>query len=165
MPDSLPTLRTERLTLRPLTDEDVESILKIVTGPGVREWWGSADSEDIRNDGTAFAIRVDDETVGWVAFNEETEPDYKFASLDISLKPDHQAKGLGPRALRMVIDWLVEERGHHRFTIDPAAHNERAIKAYQTVGFEPVGIMRQYERGPDGIWHNGLLMDLVVERP
>jgi aminoglycoside 6'-N-acetyltransferase len=29
------------------------------------------------------------------------------------------------------------------------------------VGFKPVGIMRQYERGPDGTWHDGLLMDLV----
>jgi hypothetical protein len=27
----------------------------------------------------------------------------------------------------------------------------------------PVGIMRQYERGPDGTWHDGLLMDLLPE--
>ena len=56
--------------------------------------------------------------------------------------------------------------GHHRFTIDPAATTTSGrSKAYKTVGFEPVGIMRQYERGPDGSWHDGLLMDLVVERP
>jgi aminoglycoside 6'-N-acetyltransferase len=54
-----------------------------------------------------------------------------------------------------------EQRGHHRITIDPAAANERAIRCYQKLGFRPVGIMRQYERGNDGRFHDGLLMDLL----
>ncbi len=45
--------------------------------------------------------------------------------------------------------------------IDPAAANERAIRAYAAVGFQPVGRMRQYERGPDGTFHDGLLMELL----
>jgi aminoglycoside 6'-N-acetyltransferase len=53
-------------------------------------------------------------------------------------------------------------RGHHRFTIDPAAENARAIRAYASAGFEPVGVLRSYWRGPDGRWRDGLLMDLVV---
>jgi aminoglycoside 6'-N-acetyltransferase len=167
MPDSLPILRSERLTLRPLTDEDVETVLGIVTGPGVREWWGPLQDPDyeregLRNDGAAFAIEVDGETVGWVGFNEETEPDYKFASLDISLAPSHQRHGLGPEALRTAIGWLVEERGHHRFTIDPAVANERAIRAYEKVGFRPVGVMRQADKRADGTWEDCLLMDLLA---
>jgi len=31
------------------------------------------------------------------------------------------------------------------------------------VGFKPVGIMRKYECGSDGTWHDGLLMDLLAE--
>jgi aminoglycoside 6'-N-acetyltransferase len=31
------------------------------------------------------------------------------------------------------------------------------------VGFQPVGVLRRYERGPDGSWHDGLLMDLLPE--
>jgi aminoglycoside 6'-N-acetyltransferase len=31
------------------------------------------------------------------------------------------------------------------------------------VGFRPVGITRRSERGPDGRWHDGLLMDLLAE--
>jgi aminoglycoside 6'-N-acetyltransferase len=31
------------------------------------------------------------------------------------------------------------------------------------VGFRPVGVMRQYERGGDGQFHDGLLMDLLRE--
>ena len=47
-------------------------------------------------------------------------------------------------------------------TIDPAAANTRAIRAYEKIGFRPVGVMRQYERAPDGTWRDGLLMDLLA---
>jgi aminoglycoside 6'-N-acetyltransferase len=58
---------------------------------------------------------------------------------------------------------VVRECGNHRFTIDPAAHNIAAIRAYEKVGFRPVGIMRKYERAPDGTWHDGLLIDLLAD--
>jgi aminoglycoside 6'-N-acetyltransferase len=152
-------LRTERLTLRPLRDSDLAPLLEIVDDSG---WWGqSTDADDVRNGGCAFAIEVDGELAGWLGYDEENDPDYRFASLDITLAPAYQDKGLGPEALRAVIDWLIA-KGHHRFTIDPAAHNQRAIKAYEKVGFRPVGRLRDYERGPDGSWHDGLLMDLLA---
>jgi aminoglycoside 6'-N-acetyltransferase len=47
--------------------------------------------------------------------------------------------------------------------IDPAADNAAAIRAYEKVGFRPVGVMRQYERLPGGEWHDGLLMDLLAD--
>jgi aminoglycoside 6'-N-acetyltransferase len=166
--DSLPVLRTPRLILRPLADEDVEPLLAIVTGPRVREWWGTIDDldherEGLRNEGQAFVVEVGGEVAGWLGFNEENEPDYRFASLDVALAPAHQDRGLGPEALRTAIDWLVADRGHHRFTIDPALANERAIAAYAKVGFRPVGVMRKYERRADGTWHDALLMDLLAE--
>jgi aminoglycoside 6'-N-acetyltransferase len=88
---------------------------------------------------------------------------YRHASLDIAIATEHQGKGLGPEALRLAIRWLVEERQHHRFTIDPAAGNERAIRAYARLGFKPVGVLRAYERGADGTWHDNLLMDLLAD--
>jgi aminoglycoside 6'-N-acetyltransferase len=154
-------LRTNRLLLRPLRESDVEPLLEMVNDS---EWWGeSSDEEDLRCDGKAFAIEVDGELAGWLGFDEENDPDYRFASLDITLAPAYTDKGLGSEALRAVVDWLVRERGHHRFTIDPAAHNHRAIRAYEKVGFRPVGRLRKYERGRDGSWHDGLLMDLLAE--
>jgi aminoglycoside 6'-N-acetyltransferase len=155
----LPLLETGRLTLRPLRDADIEPLLEIVNDS---EWWGATDPDEIRNEGRAFAIGVGGELAGWLGFDEENDPDYRFASLDITLAPAYQDRGLGPEALRAVIDWLIA-KGHHRFTIDPAAHNHRAIKAYEKVGFKPVGRLRNYERGRDGSWHDGLLMDLLAE--
>jgi len=88
---------------------------------------------------------------------------YEHASIDISLRSEWQGKGFGPDAIRTLARFLIDNRGHHRLTIDPAAHNTHAIKAYESVGFKPVGLMRNYERGPEGTWHDGLLMDMLAE--
>jgi aminoglycoside 6'-N-acetyltransferase len=83
--------------------------------------------------------------------------------MDIYLTTSRHGQGLGTEALRLLARYLFEERGHHRLTIDPAADNTAAIRAYEGVGFRRVGIMRKYERGPDGVWHDGLLMDMLKE--
>jgi aminoglycoside 6'-N-acetyltransferase len=158
----LPVLRSERLVLRPIEDRDVEPLKAIVNAS---EWWGTpADRDDVLHDGNAFVIRLEmgDAIVGWLGVTEEPTPEYRYAALDIVLAPAYQDRGLGPEALRTTIEWLVSQ-GHHRFTIDPAVRNSRAIKAYTKVGFKPVGVMRKCERGRDGTWHDGLLMDLLAE--
>ena len=106
-------------------------------------------------------IEVGGELAGLLLVYEEPD-EYKHAALDVSLGTAHQGQGLGPEALRLVITHLIEERGHHRFTIDPAAHNDNAIRAYAKLGFRPVGVLRRYERGAEG-WHDGLLMDLLAD--
>ena len=163
----LPTLRGERVTLRPVEDADLEPLAEIIREPGVARWWGESDEperlrDNLRMDGDAFAIEADGELAGWLGFVEETEPEYRSVGIDISLSERFQGKGLGPDALRALIRWFADERGHHRFTIDPNAANERAIKAYAAVGFKPIGITRRSEL-VDGEWTDGLLMDLLIE--
>jgi aminoglycoside 6'-N-acetyltransferase len=164
----LPVLHGERLTLRPLAEEDLDRLVLLLADPSVRRWWGTIEGpdalrEDLRHDDGAFAIEVDGAVAGWLGVVEENEPDYRHAALDIALGPEHQNRGLGSEALRTAVSWLIRERGHHRFTIDPAVANERAIRAYAAVGFRAVGVLRRYERGPDGTWEDGLLMDLLAE--
>ena len=74
-----------------------------------------------------------------------------------------RAQGLGPDAIRTLAVHLIDERGHHRLSIDPAVANTRAIAAYAKVGFRPVGVMRRYQRLTDGTWVDALLMDLLAE--
>jgi aminoglycoside 6'-N-acetyltransferase len=153
-------LRGERVTLRPLVEADVEPLNAIIAQPGVREWWGTDPTVD---DQDAFTIEVDGSIAGWLGWYEETMVDYRHGGLDIFVAPAFHGRGLGREALRVAARWLIEERGHHRIIIDPAAANARAIAAYEAIGFKPVGVMRRYERSPDGSWHDGLLMDLLAD--
>jgi aminoglycoside 6'-N-acetyltransferase len=157
-----------RVTLRPVRTDDAEALTRIFSDPTVAQWWGdpARSVHDAMNpdDGeSGFVIEVGTDAVGFIQCYEELDPMYRSAGIDLALRSEWQGQGLGPDAIKMLATFLIKERGHHRLTIDPAAHNSRAIKAYRSVGFRPVGIMRKYERGPSGEWHDGLLMDLLAE--
>ena len=154
------------LTLRPLAAGDEAELLRILHTDEVRRWWDEPDegfpwSDD--PDSTRLVIEVDGAVGGMIQFAEELTPKYRHASIDIFLDPALRGRGLGTEAVRRVVRHLIDERGHHRLTIDPAAENHAAIRAYEKAGFRPVGVMRAYERDVDGPgWHDGLLMELVA---
>lgn len=163
-----PVLEGRQVRLRPTVPADATRLAEILAQPEVSHWWHGFDTARVEremiapDDGTmVLAIDVDGAVAGLIQYAEEDEPDYRHAGIDLFLDAGHAGRGLGADALRTLARHLFTERGHHRLTIDPAAANERAILAYGRVGFRPVGIMRRYERGADGTWHNGLLMDLM----
>jgi aminoglycoside 6'-N-acetyltransferase len=161
-------LRGERVALRPLAADDLDAVYRALKEPEVARWWGIFDADGIRRElletaeTTAFAIDVDGDFAGVVMCSEELDPDYRHAGIDIFLGEAFQDRGYGSEAIRVLARYLFTERGHHRLTIDPAVANERAIRAYERVGFRRVGVMREYERGADGSWHDGLLLDLLA---
>jgi aminoglycoside 6'-N-acetyltransferase len=155
------------VTLRPIEEADRTPLRSILAEPGLACSLGTASSDVAVADvfepyQTSFVIEVDGAVVGSLQVAEEDDPDYRHAGIDLFLATDAQGRGLRPEAIRLAARYLFEQRGYHRLTIDPAAANLRAIHAYERVGFRPVGVMRQYERGRDGTWHGGLLMDLLA---
>ena len=162
-------LRGERVLLRPGHPEDAAKLVRIRNEPEVARRWGSAGieeeiGEELVGVDDGFVIEVDGEIVGAIQYHEENEPTYRHAGIDIFLTTSRHGQGLGTEAVRLLARHLFEEHHHHRLTIDPAADNAAAIRAYEKAGFRRVGIMRKYERrGPDGAWHDGLLMDVLKE--
>lgn len=164
----LPTLEGDGFTLRPLRRADAEDVLALLRQPGVARWWGTYDAEKLERDffdpawAYTYLVSVDDDLAGILQFHEVPDPDYKSAGIDVTLGEAYQDRGLGTKALKRLVRYLISERGHHRMTIDPATDNPRAIRVYEKVGFRPVGVMREYERDSNGQWHDGLLMDLLA---
>ena len=167
-------LRGPRVTLRPVEEADVPALLAILREPAVARRWSTPDDEEdsalLRGEGasegerlTTFVIACAGARIGWICGWEKLEPEYRHAGIDIVLSTAHQGKGYGPEAIRLVCRFLFDVQGHHRITIDPAADNARAIAAYEKVGFRRVGVLRKYELGEDGRYHDGMLLDLLVE--
>lgn len=168
--DAAHELAGAAVRLVPVGPEHVAALARIIEEPSVKRWWRDS-AEDLRGwiaDADPAEIQFaivdpsDGTVIGYLQVYEELEPDYRHAGIDLFLTTERQGRGLGPDAIRAAVRWLVDERGHHRITIDPAADNLAAIRAYAGVGFRPVGVMRQYERGLDGTWHDGLLMELLA---
>ena len=162
-------IRGERVTLRPVVPADLPGLLDILATPEVARWWPAYDRARVEEftagekDVTVYAIDLGERLVGLIQASEENEPEFRHASIDLFLDPSVHGQGIGPEAIRVVARDLIDRRGHHRLTIDPAANNDRAIRSYAKVGFRPVGRLRRYQRFPDGSWRDGLLMELLAE--
>jgi aminoglycoside 6'-N-acetyltransferase len=174
MPEVLrPRLVGSLATVRPGRREDVGALCAILAEPSVMRWWGEPERPDevaakLLGDGAdaesvLLVIEADGAVAGGIEYYEERDPMYRHAGIDVYLSEPYQGRGVGTDVVGMVVRFLVEGRGHHRVTIDPATANTGAIRCYEKVGFRPVGVMRRYERGLDGTFHDGLLMDLLAE--
>ena len=155
------------VVVRPLVAGDADELVRIHLTPEVLRWW------DVPDDGfpwrddpdeTRLTIEADGAVAGMIQFFEELTPKYRHANIDVFVDPRLHGRGVGTEAVRQVVRLLVDGRGHHRITIDPALANTAAIRAYEKAGFRPVGIMRRYERDVGGTgWHDGLLMEFLAD--
>jgi aminoglycoside 6'-N-acetyltransferase len=180
--DAAGALAGARVRLRPTGPADVPALTALFSDPAVTTWWPAPDPAAEARDHAEPAIAEPDEAtwavelpgaaaagvglaetdvVGLIQAHEETEPDFRHAGIDIALSSSVHGRGLGPDAIRAVARFLFA-RGDHRLTIDPAASNDRAIRAYAAVGFRPVGVRRAYQHLPQRGWVDGLLMDLLA---
>jgi aminoglycoside 6'-N-acetyltransferase len=157
-----PTLRGRLVVLRPAEAADEPSILAILEQPDVARWWRRGEWERLVGEGAVtFTIVLDGVVVGCIQYDEEADPDYFSAAVDIFVSAAVHGRGVGSDAMRTLIQWLIDVRGHHRLTVDPAAFNARAVHVYEKLGFRVVGRLRQYERVAGGSWRDALLMELL----
>jgi aminoglycoside 6'-N-acetyltransferase len=168
----VPTLQGSLVRLRPVTRGDVTALLAILDEPDVARWWRRDEWQRVdEEDAVTFVIEVPDvaagsgggTVAGCIQYSDETDPDYFSAAVDIFVGTAAQGRGVGPDAMRTLIAWLIDVRGHHRLTVDPAAENARAIRVYEKLGFRRVGVLRQYERVEEGVWRDALLMELLAD--
>lgn len=165
--DRVAMLHGTQVTLRPVRDDDVEALATILAEPEIAKWWGRYDEARVRaelvlsDDPVVYAVEVDGELAGSIQYHEEPARDYRHAGIDVFLSTRFHGRGLGSDAVRTLARHLLHDRGHHRLVIDPNAKNEAAIRCYERVGFRRVGLMRAYERGPDGSWHDCYMLEAL----
>jgi aminoglycoside 6'-N-acetyltransferase len=156
-------LRGDIVVLRPLRFDDAARLREIHAEPAVAAWWGSMDDDFPFDEpgSTRFTIWVDGQVAGLIQYGEEDEPDYRHAWVDVFVATAQHGRGVGTDAVKTLVGHLVEERGHHRVTIDPTVENAAAVRAYEKAGFRRVGVMRLAERSPTGQWRDALFMEQV----
>jgi aminoglycoside 6'-N-acetyltransferase len=147
---------------------DIPTLEQIRHEPSVERWWGLLEDGELEADlaeaeGRVLAIELDGAVIGAIQWYRELEPAFRHAGMDIYLTSRVQGRGIGTEAVRLLATHLVQDERYHRLIIDPAAANERAIRAYAKVGFKPAGVLRRSWRAPDGTWEDQLLMDLLAD--
>jgi RimJ/RimL family protein N-acetyltransferase len=167
---NLPTLTTERLTLRPLTMADVPALHVCLSDPEVMRFWSTLPHGDIREteewaessvaaqaEGKAhdFAVLHDGRFVGRIAFWQGPEIGFFF-------DPAEQGKGFASEALRAMIDYAFGTIGLTEIVADVDPDNAPCLRLLTRNGFVRTGFARNtFEIG--GKWFDSVY--LTLKRP
>lgn len=147
-------IRGEHTILRPATDADLDMLVGWFADPGVYACWDGAPKTpaqvvregytgDDRPATEPFIVEAAGEPIGYIQYC----PGASSCGIDLFLVPTARGRGLGPDAARALIRYLLQERGWRRVTVDPAADNARAIRAWAKAGFV---YERDWPDHPDG---------------
>jgi aminoglycoside 6'-N-acetyltransferase len=149
-----PFLQDGELSVRPSAAEDLDLLSGWFTDAAMYRWWGGRPlgRETVAQKYVgrrcprveSFIIEREGEPIGYIQYHLEGPAQ---AGLDMILIPVFRERGIGPRVARLLLDHLVEVRGWTDITVDPARHNERAIRAWQKAGFT---FDRDWPDHPDG---------------
>ncbi len=124
-----PVLAGRAVTLRTASAADVQRLAAIRATPEVRARWAGDDladevAESIDDaDLHYLAVEVDGVVIGAIQWSEEDDPMYRHAGLDLFIDPSFHGRGLGEDAVRTLCTHLIDDVGHRRLVIDPAADN------------------------------------------
>ncbi|CCH78214.1 GCN5-related N-acetyltransferase [Nostocoides japonicum T1-X7] len=107
--------------------------------------------------GVAFCVEtLNEELVGHVSM-WGADVRNRCATFGIVIGPEHQTRGFGTEATRLMISYGFTELGLHRIELMVHAENERAIAVYRRVGFEQEGLFRS-KLFYGGCFHDQVLM-------
>lgn len=173
-----PTLRGERVTLRPMRYEDAPALMRWGSDvdfawfqwgrspgrwpdePTAREWM----DRFAQRSGVLFAIEHDGRAVGFANYRE-WQPKAKSAEIGIGIgEKALWGRGLGREALGLLVRHLVDDMGAHRVSLHVLAYNDRAINSYKAAGFEVEGIEKDAVMTDRGFYADDVAMAYIGGR-
>ena len=86
----------------------------------------------------------DDQIIGYCGFLQSFE---EADITNVAVKEDWRGLGVGRRMLKELMD-LGKKRGVERYTLEVRIGNIAAIKLYESLGFESVGIRKNFYEFP-----------------
>jgi RimJ/RimL family protein N-acetyltransferase len=148
-------LRGPRVTIRPLReiDLDIMSTWAAFDDPLYRffDWPRHAFPEndiwftELLRDQTRVYYAVDNEEevlIGRISLRQIQGRE--SARLGIGFGTDFVSQGYGTEALRVFLRYYFLDLGFRKMVLDVAAINQRAVRCYESCGFERVGTHYQY---------------------
>ena len=169
--NTLPVITTERLVLRWVSENDVDSLYEVFSDPQVMRYWSSAPftsreaavklQREIAagNEGNTMikwglALRDSDHLIGTTTlFNLNLENGR--AELGYAMGRAHWGKGYMNEALRALVSHAFEVMELRRLEADVDPRNTASIHTLERLGFQKEGYLRER-------WHvNGEIQDAL----
>jgi [ribosomal protein S5]-alanine N-acetyltransferase len=166
----------QRLRLRPFTDTDLGFLDLIDSDPeaiGPFEWFGFRDPHTRRRrwekdgfvgpESSILAIELaGGEIAGLVSWRDVPHGGGPGVCLEVgaALLPEHRGHGLGTRAQRELVDYLLRYTTAHRLEAWTEAGNVAEQRVLERLGFEREGLLREVA-WRDGAWRDAVVYGLL----
>ena len=155
----LPTINSTRVSLRWITEQDVDSLYAVFSDPEVMRYWSSGplkDREAARellsemHDGFqrrllfqwGIARRTDDTIIGTSTLFHLANNNYR-AEIGYALGREHWGRGYMQEALRALLNYAFGELNLERLEADVDPRNTASIRTLERLGFQQEGYLRE----------------------
>lgn len=156
---TLPIINASRVSLRWITEQDVDAFYAIYSHPEVMRYWSfpalTERDQAVKlvreiHDGFqrqallkwGIARRTDDLLIGSITlFNLDFT--HRRAEIGYALGRDHWGNGYMQEALTAVIAYAFKELGFHRIEADVDPRNDASIRTVERLGFQREGYLRE----------------------
>jgi RimJ/RimL family protein N-acetyltransferase len=151
------------LTLRRASADDLGAIMAIERTPGFELWVGRSSAGEHRAmmaAGHAYLVgEASGAIVAFAILRDLDDPHGNLYLKRVAVAPTDA--GVGGAFLALVTAWVFSRDRVHRFWLDCFAHNARAQRVYEKLGFTRDGVLREAYLGADGVRRDLTLMALT----
>ncbi|MEB4615619.1 GNAT family N-acetyltransferase [Leucobacter sp. M11] len=161
----VPRLVGPLVTLRRVTAADQAPLLAALHEPEVAEWWVGYTAKRVREEflerpDITRVIEVEGQTAGALYVMRGDDAEYPTTVMHLFIATRWRGRQIGAEALALAIRHEFAS-GISRVTLDPNVKNEGVIRSYHRLGFQTVGVLRDYQLRPNGELDDGLLLDIT----
>ena len=108
-------------------------------------WSENSVSSELNNPLSLWLVAVEGDKVAGYVGSQSVMGESDM--MNVAVHPDFRRQGIGERLILDLIDQL-NQRGNHSLTLEVRASNVSAIALYRKLGFEQVGLRKNYYRNP-----------------
>ena len=108
-------------------------------------WSENSVSSELNNPLSLWLVAVEGDKVAGYVGSQSVMGESDM--MNVAVHPDFRRQGIGERLILELIDQLAN-RGNHSLTLEVRASNVSAIALYRKLGFEQVGLRKNYYRNP-----------------
>lgn len=170
--------KTDKLTVRRLETNDKKLIVKWLSDNKILQYYEGRDNPhseamvekkfyDGNTEETRCIIEYLHIPIGYIQFypiDEEELNDYGYKDFYDKIygtdqfigETEYWGQGIGKMLMKSMINYLVREKDAKKIVLDPQTWNERAIKCYESSGFNKVKLLAKHEM------HEGELKDCYL---
>ncbi len=145
------TLADDAIVLRPWTEDDVSVLTEACQDPEIPRWtrvpvpYTDDDARAFVRDAgdDAFAV-VDRETGALLGSVGLVARDGSVAEIGYWVKREARGRGIAPRAVRLLSEWGLRERGVARISLMTEPANTASQRVAEKAGYRREGLLRSW---------------------